>query len=211
MNFVSRFGVLAKKVGMTRVLDQNKAVAVTLLEIPKCHVLKKDERDGYVSISLGVEKCDKKIRNPQVKEFEKKNLPVCPMTREFRVTKEEADSIADFVQFDWVEEGNFVDVTGKTVGKGFAGPMKRWNFSGLRASHGVSLTHRSHGSTGTRDKIFKNRKMAGHLGNEQVTIQSQKVVKIDENLGIIAVSGCVPGRKGSWVRMTKAIKGFGEK
>jgi large subunit ribosomal protein L3 len=205
--FVSRFGVLAQKIGMSRILTNDSAIAVTILKVPKCHVVARRDAPDYVSLALGVEEAKFSVAKPQAESFKKKGLPVCSLVREFRVKHEEAKNVGEAITIDLLEEGLLVDVTAESVGKGFAGPMKRWNFSGMGASHGVSLTHRAHGSLGTRDKIFPGRKMAGHLGCDVITIQSQKIVKIDNELGLIAIYGTVPGKSGVWVRVSKAMKG----
>lgn len=204
----SRFGILAQKVGMSRIFMEDRAIPVTLLKVPGCHVLEKKEREDYVSLVLGVSEAKGKVAKPQHVQFKNAGFPDCPLVREFRVKKQEAENVGSEIKMEWLKVGNVVDVSGNSVGKGFSGPMKRWNFSGLRATHGVSLTHRSHGSTGTREKIYKGRKMAGHLGDEKVTVQSQRVVYIDDDLGLLGIAGTVPGKAGCWVKVTKAIKGF---
>jgi large subunit ribosomal protein L3 len=205
-NHVSRFGVLAQKLGMSRIFLERKAVAITLLKVPTSHVLEKKACDGFSVMKLGVTEAKGKVKKPQAKECEKNNKPICSLVKEFRISHEEAQKLEEQVGQEWIDLGSFVDVSSKSVGKGFAGAMKRWNFSGGPASHGASLSHRSIGSTGTRDKIFKNRKMPGRMGHENVTVQSQKIVYKDEESGIIGLLGSVPGKKGTWVKVVRAIK-----
>lgn len=209
-NFVSRFGILAEKVGMSRLFMNDRAVAITLLRVPGCHVLKKEEREDCVVLTLGISDIKGKVKDPQAKEHERLGVPPSKLVSEFKVAKDEAIyEVASTIKMEWLKEGAIVDVSSKSVGKGFAGPMKRWNFHGLRASHGVSVSHRSHGSTGTREKIYKGRKMAGRMGQELVTVQNQKVVYIDNEQGLLGICGTIPGKKGTLVRVCKAIKGFG--
>lgn len=205
--FVSRFGVYAQKVGMSRIFIDKKVVAITLLKVPTSHVLDKKDMGEYSVMKLGIEDYKAKIKKPQAKHLERMNQPLCPFVKEFRITHEEAQNLSNIVQLDWVDIGSIVDVRSKNIGKGFAGGMKLWNFSGSKASHGASLSHRSIGSTGTRDKIFKNRKMPGRMGQEFITIQNQKIVYKDNDLSVIGILGSVPGKKGTWVRVCKAIKG----
>ena len=203
----SKFGVFAQKLGMSRMfLENKKAVAVTLLKVPTSHVLEKKQCDGYSVMKLGISECKGKVNKPQSQHFERMNLPICKKVKEFRITDEEAGNVGETVGTEWIEIGAFVDITGKNIGKGFAGAMKLWNFRGAKASHGASLSHRAIGSTGTRDKIFKQRKMPGRMGQENITIQSQKIVYKDEEQGVIGLLGSVPGKKGTWVRVFKAMK-----
>ncbi len=205
--FISRFGVYAQKVGMSRIFIDKRAVAITLLKVPASHVLEKKDQDEYSVMTLGVVDFKAKVKKPQAKHLERMNKPICPLVKEFRITKAEAEALGETIQLDWIDVGAIIDVRSKNIGKGFAGAMKMWNFSGSKASHGASLSHRSIGSTGTRDKIFKNRKMPGRMGQEFVTIQNQKVVYKDNDLSVIGILGSVPGKKGTWVRVCKAIKG----
>lgn len=202
----SRFGVLAQKLGMSRIFLERKAFAITLLKVPQAHVLEKKELNGSWVMKLGVTERKGKVKQPQAKEYEKKNKPMCTLVKEFRIADYEAQKLEEKVGCEWIEIGNLVDVSSKSIGKGFAGAMKLWNFSGGPASHGASLSHRSIGSTGTRDKIFKNRKMPARMGQENITIQSQKIVYKDEEAGIIGLLGSVPGKKGTWVKVMRAIK-----
>jgi len=210
MSFISRFGMYAQKVGMSRIFLEKRMVAITLLKVAKSHVVAKKDCEEFSVVTLGIaDEVKGKVNKPQAKHFERMNLPMCKLIREFRVTKAEADAIGAEVGSEWINVGCLIDVQSKSVGKGFAGGMKLWNFSGSKASHGASLSHRSIGSTGTRDKIFKQRKMPGRMGQETITIQGQQVVYKDEELGLIGVLGSVPGKTGTWVRVSKAIKGTG--
>lgn len=208
-----RSGVIAKKIGMTRIFAENgDHIPVTVLQICNCQVLahRTLEKDGYSAIQLGAG--EKKVKNCIKAEkgyFTK--LGIVPKSKiiEFRLSKEALIPVGAKILASHFIGGQFVDVTGTSTGKGFAGPMKRWNFGGLRASHGVSVSHRSHGSTGGRQdpgKVFKNKKMAGHLGSETVTTQNLRVVDIDAEKGLILVEGSVPGVKGSWILVRDAVK-----
>jgi len=206
----SKFGVFAQKLGMSRLfLENKKAVAITLLKVPTAHILEKKECDGYSVMKLGITEAKGKLNKAQSKHYERMNKPLCTMVKEFRISHEEAAGLSQTVGTEWMSIGAFVDVTGKNIGKGFAGGMKLWNFQGCGASHGTSLTHRAIGSTGTREKIFKQRKMPGRMGQENVTIISQKIVYKDEEQGVIGIVGSVPGKKGTWVRIMKAMKKSG--
>jgi len=208
----SKFGVFAQKLGMSRIfLENKKAVAITLLKVPTAHVLEKKQCDGYSVMKLGITECKGKVNKAQSKHAERTNAPLCKKIKEFRISDEEAAAIGETVGTEWIEVGSFVDITGKNIGKGFAGAMKLWNFQGAQASHGASLSHRAIGSTGTRDKIFKMRKMPGRMGQETITIQSQKIVYKDEEQGVIGLLGSVPGKKGTWVNVFKAMKKQGQK
>lgn len=207
--FVSRFGMMAQKVGMSRIFLEKKAVAITLLKLPENHVLEKKQCDGYSVLKIGVTDYKGKVKQPQAKHFERQNLPQCTLMKEFRVTDAEATAAAEKIDANWINVGCLIDIQSKSIGKGFAGVMKKWHFRGGSASHGTSLFHRGVGSTGTRDKIFKNRKMPGRMGQDTITIQGQKVVFKDDELGVIGLLGSVPGKKGTWVRVTKAMKGSG--
>jgi large subunit ribosomal protein L3 len=208
-----RTGVIAKKLGMTRFFDEKgEHVPVTVLALDGCQVIdhRTKERDGYVALQLGAGV--KKTKNTSKAErghFAKALVEPKRVVAEFRV--DEADLIevgADFTADHFVP-GQRVDIQGVTIGKGFAGAMKRWNFSGLRATHGVSVSHRSHGSTGNRQdpgRTFKNKKMAGHLGQETVTTQNVLVWRVDAERGLILVRGAVPGAEGSYVKVSDAVK-----
>src|SRR5262252_3680646 len=208
-----RSGVVAQKVGMTRLFtDAGEHVPVTVLRLAQCQVIahRSKEKDGYVALQLGAG--SRKVKN--VSKAERGRFAVAkvePKRRlaEFRVDAEGLIPIGAEITADHFVVGQFVDVTGTSTGKGFAGPMKRWNFAGLRASHGVSISHRSHGSTGGRQdpgKTFKNKKMAGHMGVERVTTLNLKVVQTDVERGLILVEGAVPGAKGGWITLRDAVK-----
>lgn len=202
----TKFGMFAQKIGMSRIVLDKRAVAITLLKVPTAHVLEKRECDGYSKVKLGITEYKGKINKPQAKHLERMNQPMCTKMQEFRITNEEEKNLGTVVDSQWINIGMLVDVRAKSIGKGFAGAMKLWHFSGSPASHGASLSHRSIGSTGTRDKIFKQRKMPGRMGQENITIQSQKIIYKDEELGIVGLIGSVPGKKGTWVSLTKAVK-----
>jgi len=208
-----RSGIIAKKLGMSRIFtDAGDHVPVTVLQVEGCQVVahRTQEKNGYTALQLGVGKA--KVKN--VSKAERGRFAVAhvePKMRlaEFRVEEDKLIPVGAEITADHFVPGQLVDVTGNTIGKGFAGAMKRWNFGGLRATHGVSVSHRSHGSTGNRQdpgKVFKNKKMAGHLGDERVTTQNIKVVKIDVERGLIMVRGAVPGSKGGWVLVRDAVK-----
>jgi len=208
-----RSGVIAQKVGMTRLFTEaGNHVPVTVLRLAQCQVIahRTKDKDGYVALQLG--SGTRKVKN--VSKAERGRFAVAkvePKRRlaEFRVEERELIPVGSEITADHFVVGQFVDVTGNTIGKGFAGPMKRWNFAGLRASHGVSISHRSHGSTGGRQdpgKTFKNKKMAGHLGVERVTTLNLKVVQTDAERGLIMIEGAVPGAKGGWITVRDAVK-----
>src|SRR5438552_2933844 len=208
-----RSGVIAQKVGMTRVFTEaGEHVPVTVLRLANCQVVAHctKDRNGYVAVQLGAGA--RKVKN--VSKAERGHFAIAkvePKRRlaEFRVSEDGLIPIGAEITADHFIAGQFVDVTGTSIGKGFAGPMKRWNFAGLRASHGVSASHRSHGSTGGRQdpgKTFKNKKMAGHLGVERVTTLNLKVVQTDVARGLILVEGAVPGHKGGWITVRDAVK-----
>ncbi|MCU0820442.1 MAG: 50S ribosomal protein L3 [Beijerinckiaceae bacterium] len=208
-----RSGVIAQKIGMTRVFNDNgDHVPVTVLRLDGCQVVahRTTERDGYVALQLGAGKA--KAKN--VSKAERTRFAVAqvePRMRlvEFRVDEDKLIPVGAEITADHFIPGQFVDVTGTTTGKGFAGGMKRWNFGGLRATHGVSVSHRSIGSTGGRQdpgRTFKNKKMPGHLGVERVTTLNLKVVRTDVERGLILVEGAVPGTKGGWIMVRDAIK-----
>lgn len=208
-----RSGVIAQKVGMTRVFtDAGEHVPVTVLKLAGCQVVghRTKDKNGYVALQLGAG--SRKVKN--VSKAERGHFAVArvePKRKvvEFRVSDDAVIPVGAEITADHFVVGQFVDVTGTSIGKGFAGPMKRWNFGGLRASHGVSISHRSHGSTGGRQdpgKTFKNKKMAGHLGVERVTTLNLKVVQTDSERGLILVEGAVPGAKGGWITVRDAVK-----
>ncbi len=208
-----RSGVIAQKVGMMRVFtDAGEHVPATVLRLANCQVIahRTKDRDGYVALQLGAG--TRKVRN--VSKAERGHFAVAKVEpkrklAEFRVEESELIPVGAEITADHFVVGQYVDVTGTSIGKGFAGPMKRWNFGGLRATHGVSVSHRSHGSTGGRQdpgKTFKNKKMAGHMGVDRVTTLNLKVVMTDVERGLVLVEGAVPGAKGGWIRLRDAVK-----
>ncbi len=208
-----RTGVVAQKVGMTRVFtDAGEHVPVTVLKLAGCQVLghRTKDKNGYVALQLG--SGSRKVKN--VSKAERGNFAISkvePKAKivEFRVSDDAVIPVGSEITADHFVVGQFVDVTGTSIGKGFAGGMKRWNFGGLRASHGVSISHRSIGSTGGRQdpgKTFKNKKMPGHMGVERVTTLNLKVVQTDIERGLILVEGAVPGSKGGWITVRDAVK-----
>jgi len=208
-----RSGLIAQKLGMTRIYtDEGQQVPVTVLKVDNCQVVaqKTAEKHGYTALQLGA-------GTPKIKRLTKADrghfavAKVEPKRKlqEFRVTADNLIEIGAEITVDHFVPGQYVDVTGTSMGKGYAGGMKRWNFAGLRATHGVSVSHRSIGSTGNRQdpgKVFKNKKMPGHLGAEQVTTLNIRVVKTDKDRGLIMVRGSVPGVKGAWVSVRDAVK-----
>jgi len=208
-----RSGVIAQKVGMTRIFtDAGEHVPVTVLRLEKCQVLSQrtEEKNGYTALQLG-----SGTRKPtRVTKAERQNFAIAEVEpkrkfAEFRVSPDNLIEVGAEITADHFVAGQFVDVTGTSQGKGFQGAMKRWNFGGLRATHGVSISHRSHGSTGQRQdpgKVFKGKKMAGHMGDERVTTQNLIVAKVDVDRGLVMIRGAVPGSKGSWVLVRDAIK-----
>ncbi|MBL8709451.1 MAG: 50S ribosomal protein L3 [Rhodospirillaceae bacterium] len=208
-----RTGLIAQKLGMTRVFAEDGAhVPVTLLKVAGCQVIavRTEEQNGYNAVQLGLDKAKvKNVSKAQRGHFAKAKVEPMKKIAEFRVDKDALLEVGAELSADHFVAGQFVDVTGTTIGKGFAGGMKRWNFGGLRATHGVSVSHRSLGSTGQRQdpgRTFKGKKMAGHLGDERVTTQNLKVVGTDPALGIVMVKGAVPGHEGSYVLIKDAVK-----
>jgi large subunit ribosomal protein L3 len=208
-----RSGVIAQKVGMTRIFtDAGEHVPVTVLRLANCQVVahRTKDRDGYVALQLGSgTRKAKNLTKADRGHFAAAKVEPKRKLAEFRVDEKGLIPVGAEITADHFVVGQFVDVTGTTIGKGFAGPMKRWNFAGLRASHGVSISHRSHGSTGGRQdpgKTFKNKKMAGHLGVERVTTLNLKVVQTDPERGLLFLEGAVPGAKGGWIRVRDAVK-----
>jgi large subunit ribosomal protein L3 len=208
-----RTGLLAQKLGMTRIFaaDGNH-VPVTVLKVDHCQVVavRTDETNGYNAVQLGVGKAKvKNVSKAQRGHFAKAKVEPKRKLAEFRVSKENLLEVGAELSAAHFVVGQFVDVVGTTIGKGFAGSMKRWNFAGLRATHGVSVSHRSHGSTGNRQdpgRTFPGKKMAGHLGVERVTQQNLKIVETDAEQGLIYVHGAVPGHEGSYVLVKDAVK-----
>jgi large subunit ribosomal protein L3 len=208
-----RTGLLAQKLGMTRIFaaDGNH-VPVTVLKVDNCQVVavRTDEKNGYNAVQLGVGKAKvKNVSKAQRGHFAKAKVEPKRKLCEFRVSKDNLLEVGAELSASHFVDGQFVDVIGTTIGKGFAGSMKRWNFGGLRATHGVSVSHRSHGSTGNRQdpgRTFPGKKMAGHLGVERVTQQNLKIVQTDADQGLIYVQGAVPGHEGSYVMVKDAVK-----
>ena len=208
-----RTGVIAKKLGMTRFFDEaGTHVPVTVLSLEGCQVTgqRTKERDGYVALQLGAGSKKPKNTNQALRgQFAAAQVEPKAHVAEFRVSEDNLIDVGAEFTADHFVEGQKVDVSGLTVGKGFAGAMKRWNFGGMRATHGVSVSHRAHGSTGNRQdpgKTFKNKKMAGHLGQETVTTLNVTVWRVDVERGLIMVKGAVPGHEGSFVKLRDAIK-----
>lgn len=209
-----RTGVIAKKVGMTRLFQEDgRHVPVTVLALEGCQVVshRTAERDGYFAVQLGAgEAKQKNVNKPQREHFAKAQVGLKQKVAEFRVENEDAlVPVGAEISAGHFIAGQKVDITGHTQGKGFAGAMKRWGFGGLRATHGVSLSHRSHGSTGNRQdpgRVFKGKKMAGHMGDRQRTQQNLEVVRTDADRGLIFVKGSVPGSKNAWLLVSDAVK-----
>lgn len=208
-----RSGCIAQKVGMTRIFtEEGEHVPVTVLKLDKCQVIAHcvEEKHGYSALQLGAGSIKAKhVTSPMRGKFSSLKLTPKRKIAEFRISEDAFIPIGEEIGADHFIPGQYVDVTGVTKGKGFAGGMKRWNFGGLRASHGVSISHRSIGSTGGRQdpgKTFKNKKMPGQLGNEQVTIQNLKVLRTDGDRGLILIKGAIPGAKGSWLRIRDSVK-----
>ena len=208
-----RTGVIAKKLGMARFFDEAGAhVPVTVLSLDGCQVTgqRNLEKDGYVALQLGAgAKKAKNTSKAMRGHFAKAEVEPKRQLAEFRVSSENLIDVGAELTADHFVPGQKVDVTGTTVGKGFAGAMKRWNFGGMRATHGVSVSHRAHGSTGQRQdpgKTFKGKKMAGHLGQETVTTLNITVWRVDTERGLILVKGAVPGTEGSYVKIRDAVK-----
>jgi large subunit ribosomal protein L3 len=208
-----RSGIIAKKLGMTRLfMDDGRQVPVTVLLMENVQVVAQrlPETDGYTAVQLGVG--DAKVKNttqPMRGHFARANVAPKRKLVEFRVAPENMIGVGEELTADHYFAGQYVDVAGTSIGKGFAGAMKRHNFGGMRASHGVSVSHRAHGSTGQCQdpgKVFKGKKMPGHMGNERVTSQNLKVVKTDADRGLIMVCGAVPGSKGGFILIRDAVK-----
>jgi large subunit ribosomal protein L3 len=208
-----RSGVIAQKIGMTRIFtDAGEHVPVTVLRLENLQVLahRTEEKNGYTAIQVGGgTRKPSRLTKSERGTFAMAEVEPKRKIAEFRVSPENLIDVGAEITADHFVPGQFVDVTGTTQGKGFQGPMKRWNFGGLRATHGVSVSHRSHGSTGQRQdpgKVFKGKKMAGHMGDERVTTQNLVVAKIDKARGLVMVRGAVPGSKGGWVVVRDAVK-----
>jgi large subunit ribosomal protein L3 len=208
-----RSGVIAKKVGMTRLfMEDGRQVPVTVLQLDGLQVVanRTPEKDGYSAVQLGAGSAKaKRVSKALRGHFAAVKVEPKRKIAEFRVDPENIIAVGEEITANHYFEGQFVDVTGISIGKGFAGAMKRHNFGGLRASHGVSISHRSHGSTGQCQdpgKVFKGKKMAGHMGAARVTTQNLQVVRTDADRGLIMVKGAVPGSKGGWVTLKDAVK-----
>jgi large subunit ribosomal protein L3 len=208
-----RSGVIAQKVGMTRIFTEaGEHIPVTVLKVDTLQVLSQrtEDKHGYTAVQLGVGS----RKASRVSKSERQNFAIAKVApkrkvAEFRVSKENLIEVGAEITVDHFIQGQFVDVTGTSKGKGFQGAMKRWNFGGLRATHGVSVSHRSHGSTGQRQdpgKVFKGKKMAGHLGDERITTLNLQVAQIDKDKGLILIRGAVPGSNGGWVYVRDAVK-----
>src|SRR4051812_2812261 len=208
-----RTGVIAKKVGMTRLFQADgRHVPVTVLQLDDVQVIgrRETDRDGYTAVQLGAGTAKaKNVAKPQRSAFGKAEVEPKVRVAEFRVADDALLDIGSHISADHFVAGQLVDVAGVTQGKGFAGAMKRWNFGGLRATHGVSVSHRSHGSTGNRQdpgRVFKNKKMAGHMGARNRTQQNLEIVRTDPIRGLLFIKGSVPGHKGAWLSVSDAIK-----
>jgi large subunit ribosomal protein L3 len=208
-----RTGLLAEKLGMTRLFeDDGTHEPVTVLRVEDCEVVatRRPEREGYAAVQIGIGKAKvKNVTKPMRGHFAKANVAPKARLAEFRVSEDALLEPGTALSVEHFVVGQYVDVTGTSIGKGFAGAMKRWGFRGLRASHGVSISHRSHGSTGQRQdpgKVFKGKKMAGHMGDRRITVQNLEVVGVDKERGLVLVKGAVPGARGGYVRITDAVK-----
>ena len=208
-----RTGLIAKKIGMSRFFKSDGTnIPVTLLKVDKCKVVdhKLVEKDGYnaIKVLFGASKKNK-VNKPAVGYFKKIKSEASNFIREFRVSKDAMIEVGSHISVNHFIEGQFVDVSGFTIGKGFAGGMKRWNFSGLRASHGVSVSHRAHGSTGQNQdpgKVFKGKKMAGHMGDKMRTILNLEIIKSDLENNLIYLRGSIPGSKNTTVVLRESVK-----
>jgi large subunit ribosomal protein L3 len=209
----ARTGVIANKLGMTRIYDEfGRSVPVTVLQLDNVQVTaqKTTAKDGYNAVQIGAGKAKlHRVNKAQKAVFAKNNIEAKKKLAEFRVAEDALLPVGQEIRADHFVPGQYIDVIGITKGKGFAGAMVRWNFAGLEASHGVSVSHRSHGSTGQRQdpgRTFKNKKMAGHLGVERVTIENLEIIQIDEPRNLILVRGSVPGVDNAVVRVIDAHK-----
>lgn len=208
-----RSGIIAKKVGMTRLfMDDGKQIPVTVLQLDSLQVVaqRTTEKDGYTAVQLGSGMAKAKRTSAAMRgHFAVAKVAPKRKIAEFRVSEDALIEVGQEISAEHFLEGQKVDVSGNSIGKGFAGAMKRHNFKGLRATHGVSISHRSHGSTGQCQepgKVFKGKKMAGHMGAAKVTTQNLEVVKTDSARGLIMIKGAVPGSKGGWVTVKDAVK-----
>jgi large subunit ribosomal protein L3 len=208
-----RSGLIAQKIGMSRIFtDAGEHIPVTVLKVDNCQVIaqRTAEKNGYTAVQLGVgTRKPKHVSKALRQHFALAKVEPKRRVAEFRVSPDNLIEVGAEITVAHFVPGQLVDVTGTSQGKGFQGPMKRWNFSGLRATHGVSVTHRSHGSIGQRQdpgKVFKGKKMAGHMGDERVTTQNLEVVRTDVGRGLVMIRGAVPGAKGGWVLIRDAVK-----
>lgn len=208
-----RSGLIGKKLGMTRLFtEKGDHVPVTVVQVDDCQVIghKTVEKHGYSAIQVGHGKTREKLVSQSNRGiFAKAHLPLKKKVTEFRVAADQYLEVGFEVKANHFAVGALVDVSGLSIGKGFAGAMKRHNFGGLRASHGVSVSHRSHGATGQRQdpgRVFKGKKMAGHYGCERVTIQNLEIVRVDEEKNLLFIKGSIPGHKGTRVRVRDAVK-----
>jgi len=208
-----RTGIIAQKVGMTRVFGVDGShIPVTVLKVEDCEVVavRDKERDGYSAVQLGVGKAKpKNVTKPMRGHFAKAKVEPKKHLTEFRVAEDGLLNPGEKLHVGHFVAGQYVDISGTSIGKGFAGSIKRHNFHGTRATHGVSAVHRSHGSTGgcqDPGKVFKGKKMAGHMGHKKVTVQNLEVFGVDPDQGLILVRGGVPGPRGGWLRVTDARK-----
>ncbi len=209
----SRTGVIANKIGMTRIYDEfGRSVPVTVLQLDNVQVTaqRTQAKDGYTAVQVGAGKAKAhRVAKAQRTVFAKANIEAKKKVVEFRVAEDALLPVGMEIRANHFVPGQFVDVIATSKGKGFAGAMKRWNFAGLEATHGVSVSHRSHGSTGQRQdpgRTFKNKKMAGHLGVERVTVENLEIVQIDEPRNLILIKGAVPGVDNAVVRIVDAHK-----
>jgi large subunit ribosomal protein L3 len=208
-----RTGLITEKLGMSFIYtEEGNRVPITLLQLSSCEVVdvKTTARDGYSAMQIGVGKAKvKNVSKPMRGHFAKAKVEPKMKLAEFKVAENAIVEIGSEISAAHFVVGQYVDVSGITIGKGFAGGMKRWNFRGLEATHGVSVSHRSHGSTGQRQdpgKVFKGKKMAGHMGATRVTVQNLQVLHVDAEKGLIGVKGAVPGSKGAYIYIRDAIK-----
>ena len=209
-----RSGLLTKKVGMTQVYDEaGNHIPVTVLSLEGCQVVahKTAARDGYTALQLGSGEAKvNRVSKAERERFSKAAVTPKKKLIEFRVEEDKLIEVGAEMLADHFVPGQKVDASGITVGKGFAGVMKRWNFGGLRATHGVSISHRSHGSTGQCQdpgKVFKGKKMAGHMGAVRRTVQNLEIARVDADQGLVLIKGATPGSKGAWIEIRDAVKG----
>lgn len=208
-----RTGLIGRKMGMTQIFNEDGTrQPVTVIEVGPCAVVAKRsvEQDGYAAVQLGFEEAKpSRVSKPVKGQFAKAGVPPMRVVKEFRVSDPDALEVGAEVKADHFEAGSFVDVSGRTVGKGFAGGMKRWGFKGGRATHGAHKTHRSPGSIGQCQdpgRVFKGKKMAGHMGDESKTVQNLQVAVVDAEKNLLLVKGSIPGSKGGVVFVSDAVK-----